>query len=936
MQLDHNAFMASDLPLTARQLELSAITQVIESAANRRGKGVLITGEAGIGKTRLLREARAVAEQHGLMVLSGRAVESGGAYRPLVEAFARPSAPFAAHRDLAGVRPTLARVLPGWVAHGAVLAPMADPAAVLASALVLLLETVAPNGAALVLDDLHWADPDTLSVLTSVIEFVDTLPLALIFAARGEKPMPATLQQLVADHSIRVLPLRRLTPTEVTDALRNSQLPQLPPDKLGQVVTAVDGLPLVMDEFVRQIEEGTSNAGQLNLEAITLTSAVQLRLVGLSADCRSVLDALSVIGDTDAEVLMAATALDADRLGAALHVGLDSTLLAAASNSLGVRWRHILLGEAVRNLLLPLERQAIAGRAADQLSSGTARTDGQLRQAARLYEIAGRPNQAAQLLINAARLAVTHAALDVAQQYLADAQALTGDLPKGAHDVLIQRIETLTVAGRAGEAYQSGVAALTRMETPDNHRLLVVTARAAYAAGVYQEGPDLLARLESESESPGAQIAVLRALAAYADRRAPEAVELGRHAALRAQQEGHLDLACEALVIAGMAARRIDTGQSGSILAEAIELSQRHELPVWEVRAKAELGVIDMITNSDPTRLEQARKLATTAGMVGEVAQIDLHIGQTELTRKGFLADYPTMAGVDRQARQLHLTGLHAQAYNHLVECYLLADQPLPGTTQPPEAADIKAMVAQGIELAAKVGRVSPRSTLGVRAWLQGDSPTAIRMIEEDLQSAQEQFKVSPWWGLAKLLRTIDGADPSEAFDPVDLTGHHVNWAARAFGFAIWRLRTGQPADAALGQAEHFLRNTPFWGHLLRTVAAPAAFQTGMDAAGGWLREADAFFGAAGERLLQRRVRYSLAAIGGKVPRTSASVPVHLARFGITARETEILRLVNAGLSNTEIAQQLFISIRTVETHVSSMLQKTGAERREQLPSTVK
>ena len=62
-------------------------------------------------------------------------------------------------------------------------------------------------------------------------------------------------------------------------------------------------------------------------------------------------------------------------------------------------------------------------------------------------------------------------------------------------------------------------------------------------------------------------------------------------------------------------------------------------------------------------------------------------------------------------------------------------------------------------------------------------------------------------------------------------------------------------------------------------------------------------------------------------------MPPHLARLGITAREAEILRLVNAGLSNAAISDRLFISTRTVESHVSNMLQKTGEATREQLPS---
>ena len=119
--------MGADLPLVARGAELAILTGAIEAAKSGRGDAVLLTGEAGVGKTRLLVEAQREAERRGVLVLKGRAVESGGAYRPLVEAFARASAPFA-QADLAAGPPRL----PGWVSDHNVLAPMADPAAVLA------------------------------------------------------------------------------------------------------------------------------------------------------------------------------------------------------------------------------------------------------------------------------------------------------------------------------------------------------------------------------------------------------------------------------------------------------------------------------------------------------------------------------------------------------------------------------------------------------------------------------------------------------------------------------------------------------------------------------------------------------------------------------------------------------------------------------------
>ena len=135
------------------------------------------------------------------------------------------------------------------------------------------------------------------------------------------------------------------------------------------------------------------------------------------------------------------------------------------------------------------------------------------------------------------------------------------------------------------------------------------------------------------------------------------------------------------------------------------------------------------------------------------------------------------------------------------------------------------------------------------------------------------EVKPGPWWGVLSLLLVVAGTDPLEAFGPPDLTGHHANWAARAYGNAVQALWNDRAASQAM------------------------------------------------------------VTIGAKVPRTAAgTVSPHLARLGITARETEVLRLVNAGLSNHDIAGRLFLSVRTVESHISSMLQKTGRCSREQLP----
>jgi DNA-binding CsgD family transcriptional regulator len=932
--LHDNATVGGDLPLVARRAELAALTGAIEAAKCGRGEAVLVSGEAGVGKTRLLVEAQREAERLSVLVLKGRAVESGGAYRPLVEAFARVSAPFADQPELAGVRPILARVLPGWVSDQDVLAPMADPAAVLAEALILLLGAMAADGAVLLIDDLHWADEDTISVLSYLADSVEQLPLALIMTARTEPLLPDRLDRLNTVPSTRPLPLSRLSPAEVGDVLQAADLPDLPPQTVDQLVTAVDGLPLVLDEFVRQLRDRPPDG--FDIKHTTLAGAVQKRLGGLPGDARVVLDALSVLGETDAELLTAVTGFDHAALITAIHEAVASTLLVSAGTSLGVTWRHPLMRYAVRDLLLPLEQQALARRAADHLvNSSIDLSEGRLRQAAEMYELAGYPDQAARQLIRAARAAVRNAALDVAEQHLAAAHALTGTMPEAALDVLIERIETLTLAGRAADGYHSGVGALNSAAAGDR-RLLVATTRAAYSAGLLSEAGQLLARLEEVAESTDPELGVLRAHGAWANRKA-DAVELGQLAATRALQEGRYELACEALLVAGTAARRRDLDLAAKTLHQALALSEAHQLSIWQVRILAELGVLDVATDSDPTGDYQARERAMAAGMLGTVVLLDTRIGQVTISRNGFMAAYPLFIRADTQARQLQVISLYAVTRAHLAECVLFADdQPLPGRSRPAESSEFDDLVAEALTLGKKSGRVPWASSIyGLRAWLHGDNITAARLIEESMREVQNEWHLIPWWGVGALLHAVAGTHPEEAFGSPVVTGHHANWAARRYGAAVWELRHGQSASESIAEADHLVRHTPLHRHMLRTIIARVVYQAGLQPlAEGWLREADAFCSAAGERALQRRVRSTLASIGAKVPKGSASaVPPHLARLGITARETEVLRLVNAGLSNADISHRLFISTRTVESHVSSMLQKTGLGTREQLPS---
>ena len=331
------------------------------------------------------------------------------------------------------------------------------------------------------------------------------------------------------------------------------------------------------------------------------------------------------------------------------------------------------MGDAVQDQFLPLEQQAIARRAADHLVNSQIPPKVNSSQAAAMYELAGYRNQAAQQLIRAARSAVRNAALNVAERYLAEAQALTGTVPEAAQEVLIERIDTLTLAGRAGDAYQSGMAALRRLGCRDNRSLLVATARAAYGAGLQAEAAPLLARLEEDGEATDADFAALRAHAALADRRT-EAIDIGQRAAATRSRAGPLRHRLRRP--AGSRSRRTATRhRSGAqALRQALSLSEAHRLPVLQVRALAEFGMVGKAEQLRSEPVLEARELAWRAGMAGMVAGMEFRIGEATGMRKGQVAPYPIVACADAQARQLRLTGLYAQTRVRLAQC--LVGQP--------------------------------------------------------------------------------------------------------------------------------------------------------------------------------------------------------------------------------------------------------------------
>lgn len=171
------------------------------------------------------------------------------------------------------------------------------------------------------------------------------------------------------------------------------------------------------------------------------------------------------------------------------------------------------------------------------------------------------------------------------------------------------------------------------------------------------------------------------------------------------------------------------------------------------------------------------------------------------------------------------------------------------------------------------------------------------------------------------------------------MRGHHValavaNSAALGYADAIAAGRAGAATEAAelFAATDASIAHLPWWNRLLRLFALEASVVDGWGDPVPALRTDLAAHEQVGAAALARTCRDLLRAAGAPTRRRGgALVPPPLRSLGVTGREVEVLVLVASGLTNAEVAQRLFLSRRTVETHVANLLAKTGATGRAEL-----
>ena len=310
-------------PLEGRSRELHALVEALDDAAAGRGSLVFVTGEAGIGKSRLASQVAIEAGRRGFFVAWGRCWEAGGAppFWPWVEVLRAlvDSIPAReAGAPLQSSAAALAELLPEIEARFAVPKPAsmgleADRFRLFDAVASFLLRLAVTRPLLLLLDDLHAADAPTLLLLAFVAQRVGGGRVVIVGNYRDAE---ARLDREIGDQltkaarHARTLPLRRLEPADVASIVASSSAARAAPstDELARrVFEATEGNPLFIEEVLRLVE--TSAAEGVMSDSIRIPDgvrgAIRENLSGLEPASRTALELASVIGRTFTPAVLA-------------------------------------------------------------------------------------------------------------------------------------------------------------------------------------------------------------------------------------------------------------------------------------------------------------------------------------------------------------------------------------------------------------------------------------------------------------------------------------------------------------------------------------------------------------------------------------------------------------------------------------------------------
>ncbi|QCB95455.1 helix-turn-helix transcriptional regulator [Cellulomonas shaoxiangyii] len=950
-------------PFVARSAQVARLTEALGRARAGTPSLVLLGADAGVGKTRLVREVAERAGADGARVVTGHCVdlgEIGLPYLPFAEALGALHAldPDAV-RAVAAARPALARLAgPGTVA------PPGDDAADRLQLFEGVVEALAASASPdrpllLVLEDMHWADASSRDLLRFLVSRLAGQHLLVVVTYRTDDLHRRHPWRPVAAELARHPRSERLLLDPFTE------------DELRDFTAAVAGAPLP-DPLLRRVRERAEGNAYFTEELLeagadsdalpwTLGDVLRTRVEQLEPAPLRLVQLASAAGRrVDEPLLRAAAGADGDPALAAPGAVERALRDAVAQHVLVVEdgriaFRHALLAEAVYTDLLPGELGGVhrAYLRALDAEPGVGTAAQRAAHAVRAPDLPVALRASWDAAVQAHRvLAPTEELrhLEVVLRLWDAAPEVAAALPEHRAGVLLRAAGAASRAGAADRAVQLARSALEAPDTPPGERPAVRTMVARHLLGVDDVPTALDEAARAVAELPDAPTpARAWALATYARAavnagREDEAEQLAGRAVEIAREVG--DAAAESDAMATLAlAERLDHAQSARLLAEALERAVGAEDRATELRirynlasAHYDVGDLPRAAQASATGVARARAL----GMSWAPHGVDLHALDAMIRfARGDLS--PRAPGPDDDGDVPEFAAALVAA-GDLWAAVARGDDDAVGRAQALERwwdrDPLVALLAGGNAVDALTWQGRPaqaRELLDrVDAHLRSVWPQmytgGIRMSALALAATADEAAV----------RRLAGAAVDDLLADADARLDRAERTAQARRPRPGGMGPEGRAWLARARAEHARARSEAAPALWASTVAEFGYGHAYEEARSRWRWAEALLVAGDRAAATTQAASALAAAQGMGARPLAEAVRDLVRRGrldvagvraqgvdvLTAREAEVLALVAQGLSNRQIGERLFISGKTVSVHVSNVLGKLGASGR--------
>jgi ATP/maltotriose-dependent transcriptional regulator MalT len=907
--------------LVGREIEMARLRAFLD----RLGTGLavlMIEGEPGIGKTALL---EAILVPTGGVTLRARCVpaEFEFGYAGLVDLLERVPEPVLAR--LPTPQRHVIEVAAG-LTHQAGQAQI-EPQLVGRATLRLLEELAATGPVLIMIDDVQWLDTASNRALAFALRrLAPSLPIALLLTRRrADDPLPLALDDVLAPPRLERLLLGPLDPGELERLVEGRLSVALPRSVRRRLAAAAGGNPLFALELADAAHRAGADADLSGLPA-RLEDLLADRLGRLPPETSEALAAVAGIAEPTVALVAAALGEDA-RTG--LDAALDAGVLRIAEGRL--RFDHPLLAVAASSMLTPSARRAVHARLAATLTDPEERArhlveaadgpDAELasavEQGADQARARGAPEVAAELAEAAARLTPPDRVEELRRRRIAAGyhRVTAGELRRGREHLSAALADAPAGPVRADLRWRVAI-------------LLLNDGAPARATELLE------AALDEARGDRTLQAIVARRLAGmyWWQGRLTRALDLMRQALSLAQAVGDPRARLDALtmgIFALLYAGELPEDLPGQVerLARAVGPLQPHEDP------DLGLAAIDLArgdAGSAAARLERLYRRAVDEGDELALAVVPASLAEVELTRGDWPRAGQLAEAALRTARRLGSPFSLSRA--------LVAVATVEAHLGRVEAA--REAAAELIEVAGHGGLVpfelEGRTVLGFLALSCGDAQAAHAQLEPALQQLTGMGVREPsmlrlaWTELDALVELGRLDQAARLAAELDARGRTLE---RPFALAT-AARTRGLVHAARGELEDALTELEeALGHHDRLDwpfdRARTVLTLGMvrrrakqkRAARVALQEAAAVFDQLGARLWSARTAAELSRIGGRTPGTGALTPT----------ERRVAELVAQGHSNREVADRLFLSVKTVAAHLTNVYVKLGVRSRTEL-----